>query len=343
MSLTHPDFISTFKRSRGAKRHSIWLPYFAGATKTRGANYEFRYNGGTIVVSLKSLDVIMLYGATGTLDVGFLDDCATYNVVILIHRRGVAAPTLIFTEKSHTGEDVLTAQITTREHQIRATYLARTLVKARLDSSLTTMTTAFRAKLDKARSITAVRLLEAEATKRHWSRFYSELSVEASRRNDAHAVNKALDASSVFMLSVILRWVLFHRLSAAHGFLHEPTRYASLVYDLMEPYRYIGEQAVMRVYRAGMSEKALVASSIEELKAMLDEEVYLTATHQLVIRKTLLHGVVLALRAYLLGEMTRFVVPTEGPRRGGRKIVLSYTLPGRDAPRLRNERKSKNG
>lgn len=341
MSLLHPDFISTFKRSKGAKRQSIWLPYFTGATKIRGANYEFHYNGGKVAASLKSLDVIMLYGATGTLDVGFLDDCATNNVVVLIHRRGIAAPTLIFTEKSHTGEDVLTAQITTREHLIRATYVARTLVKARLDSSMTAITAKFRDKLDKARSIAAVRLLEAEATKRHWARFYSELSIETSRRNDVHPVNKALDAISVFMAGVILRWILFHRLSPAHGFLHEPTRYASLVYDLMEPYRYIGEQAIMRVYKPGMSEKSLIASSIEELKAMLDEEVFVIETHQLVLRKTLLHGVVLALRAYLLGEMKRFVIPTEGPRRGGRKIAFSFILPGRDAPRLRKARKAR--
>jgi hypothetical protein len=56
--------------------------------------------------------------------------------------------------------------------------------------------------------------------------------------------------------------------------------------------------------------------------------VYCHETRQEVKRKALLHGVVLALRSYLLNETTRFVIPTEGKRIGGRPLKLAYRMPG---------------
>ena len=61
---------------------------------------------------------------------------------------------------------------------------------------------------------------------------------------------------------------------------------------------------------------------------MLEETVYVPATRQVVRRKNLLHGNVLALRAYLAGDMRRFIVPAEGERSGGRPLKVSFRLPG---------------
>lgn len=61
----------------------------------------------------------------------------------------------------------------------------------------------------------------------------------------------------------------------------------------------------------------------------LQEIVYVPQTRQEIKRKNLLHGIVLSLRSYLLGETKRFVVPTEGTKNGGRPMKLSFRLPGK--------------
>lgn len=154
---------------------------------------------------------------------------------------------------------------------------------------------------------------------------------EEHRRGDG-AVQMALDAGSKFLFGVILRWVLFHKLSPCHGFMHLPTSYPSLIYDLMEPYRYLIERSVEKtVIELGEKRddhKRMVTGSLENLKRQLEEVVYVPATRQYVRRKNLLHGVVLALRAYLLNESLRLVIPTEGQRCGGRPPRIGYRLPG---------------
>ena len=149
------------------------------------------------------------------------------------------------------------------------------------------------------------------------------------RRTD-NPLSAALDAGSKFIYGILLRWILFHKLSPCHAYLHEPTDYPSLVYDLIEPYRYMIEDAVAISYMSdkNIDEKKLVAKSLEELKRILNEVVYVPASRQMVRRKNLLHGIVLALRAYLLGETKRFVIPVEGKKKGGRPPKISYRLPG---------------
>lgn len=64
------------------------------------------------------------------------------------------------------------------------------------------------------------------------------------------------------------------------------------------------------------------------MKALLEEVVYVPVTKQYVRRKNLLHGIVLALRAYLIGESRHFIIPKEGISKGGRPPNCGYRLPG---------------
>ena len=96
----------------------------------------------------------------------------------------------------------------------------------------------------------------------------------------------------------------------------------------MEPFRYIIEQAVQQACQEIDESGSLVAYTIENMKLLLEETVYVPATHQKVRRKSILHGIVLALRAYLIKDMNRFVLPLEGLRKGGRPPKVSYKLPG---------------
>ena len=90
------------------------------------------------------------------------------------------------------------------------------------------------------------------------------------------------------------------------------------------------EEAVAEACAAGSADAPtdLTKGTLSLLKKSLEKVVYVPATRQFVRRKNLLHGGVLALRAYLAGDMRRFVVPAEGERKGGRPPKVSYWLPG---------------
>jgi hypothetical protein len=99
----------------------------------------------------------------------------------------------------------------------------------------------------------------------------------------------------------------------------------------MEPYRYLIEDTVFSVWSEAaepLTEKDAVARTMARLKQVLDESCFVPATRQCVRKKNLLHGITLALRSYILGDMKRFVIPTEGFANGGRPPAVNYKLPG---------------
>lgn len=325
----HRDFVWTWKSNHTSGRASLWLPYFQSVRKVKGTRWLFTYKGGEFEADLKRVDFVMLYGASGIIPVDFLDDLHSHRICLSIHRRNIPTP-YVFAPTPTTDEvDALTRQIEIRQHQQKCTYIARTLIRARMNSMswLIRSSATNLKKLAAANSVERVRALEAQETKRYWSAYFDRLGVDVARR-DTGPFNSALNAGSMFLFGVILRWVLFHKLSPSHGYLHQPSSYPSLAYDLMEPYRYLIEMAVAESWEEWDDPDKLVAASISRLKAQLDESVYVPATRQTVRRKNLLHGVVLALRSYLLGEVPRLVLPIEGARKGGRPPKAGYKLPG---------------
>ena len=329
--LQHPNSIWTWKNSSRNQKASLWLPYFLRVTKLKKDRYSFVYNGGQITAHLKKIDFIMLYGASGDLPVTFLDALNKHKIPLMIHRRNLSAPYMFIPTYLADRKDILTAQIIHRENQIKAVYISRTILWARFNSmsSVIPVSPHTYRKLSSTRSIKELRILEAQITKRFWHKYYKELGLEGTVRRDPYApVNQALNAGSLFLSGIILRWVLYHRLSPLHGFLHIQSNYHSLVYDLMEPFRYIIERAVKHACLEADESSSLVAYTIENMKVLLGESVYVPATQQEVHRKSILHGIVLALRAYLIGDMKRLIVPVEGLKKGGRPPKVSYKLPG---------------
>lgn len=331
----HPNFIWTWKTSSGRGRASLWLPYFKkvepAAPKRKGV-HVFSYKGGEVACDLKKLDLIMLYGPSGDLPVSFLDELNTHNISLLIHRRNSKKPYVFFPFPGNDDKDVLTAQIVTRNNMIRRVYVAKTFIQKRLEnfSPLVEVERSTFAKLRKARSLEEVRSIEAGVSKKYWKRWFKALGLDGARRRDKSLeVVKALDACSFFLFGILLRWTIFHKLSPSHAFLHVPTNYPSLPYDLMEPYRVWIEDAVAQAAKkCGTESDQILPVSIELLKQALGEKVYVPATRQDVYQKNLLHGVVLALRAYLLGEAPRLVIPVPGDKKGGRPPKTGYRLPG---------------
>ncbi len=272
----------------------------------------------------------MFYGASGSLSLDFLDDIAQHKIILMIYRRNQTRPLVFCPSCISDDKDILSRQIIFRNNAIKRTYIAKTITRYRLDSMSDhfSPSDSTRKSLSKCRSVDKVRGIEAQATSRYWSNFYGSLKQSCSRR-EKNPINAALDAGSHFLYGIILRWVLFHKLSPSHGYLHERTEYPSLVYDLIEPYRYVFENAAYKAFkRIGDEEKRLTALTISLMKEDLEQTVYVPATRQYVRRKNLLHGAVLALRAYLLGEVSRLVLPVEGERKGGRPPNAGYRLPG---------------
>ena len=325
----HQDSIWTWKSSARRAKVTLWLPYLHKIEKVKGQNYRFFYKGGEVIADITKIDCIMLYGASGTLDVSFIDKLCVYRVPLLIHRRNMQQPMMFLPALRPDAHDVMGRQIILRQNQVKSAYISRALVMARFASVSVPLGVMDKIKLNRARSPDAVRVVEAELSRRYWRMFFANIGAPNAIRREKTPVTAALDAGSFFLFGIILRWVLAHRLSPTHGYLHVNTAYPALVYDLMEPYRYIIENAVtIAAQEVGVESKKLTAITLEEIKASMENIVYVPMTRQEIRRKNLLHGVVLALRSYLAGDMKRLVIPMEGIKSGGRPPKVSYAMPG---------------
>lgn len=327
----HPDSIWTWASNKRGARVSVWVPYLNAVEKKKGNEWLLKYNGGEVVIAPDKVDLVMIYGPSGALPVAFIDDLAAARIALLIHRRNIGTPVVFLPGQRADQADCLSQQIRARDNRIRRAYIARTLVEARFAAIADTLSIAKSeiGVLRRLRSIDAIRNWEAERSRRYWSLYFDRLGAPDAGRRDGGPLASALDAGSMFLLGVILRWVLVHKLSPSHAYLHSRSEYMSLIYDLMEPYRYMIELAVGEAAQNHQGDpEALTAKTLANLKRLLDQPVYVPAARQQVRRKNLLHGIVLALRAYLVGDMKRLVVPAEGRANGGRPIKISYRLPG---------------
>ena len=328
----HPDSIWTWKINHRRGKASIWIPYLHEVEKLKGNKWRIAYNGGEVIIAPGKVDSIMFYGASGSLPVAFIDDMGQKRVSILIHRRNLTMPVCFLPGQRSDGADIVTQQILFRENNIRRCYIARTLVQARFNSvsHLIPISHKDKSALAKMRDVKQIRGWEAVKSQRYWRYYFKHLGLPHAKRRENSSVASALNAGSMFITGILLRWAHVHKLSPAHGYLHIRTEYMSLIYDLIEPYRYIIEEAACHAVLStdGKEDEKLTGKTLETIKRLLDETVYVPTTRQYVRRKNLLHGVVLALRAYLVGDMKRLVIPAEGQPIGGRPIKVSYILPG---------------
>jgi CRISPR/Cas system-associated endonuclease Cas1 len=321
----HPDSVWTWRSSAGKAKAALWIPYLQKVERTK-KGWNVSYNGGEFIADLKQTDCVMMYGASGDLPLAFLDDLATKRIPLLIHRRNLPDPYVFIPGMRRDDADILSAQIIARANQTKTTYVARTLVRERFRSIAFPVASTFFTALAQQRSVENVRNLEAHQSRNYWQRYFESLGMPDVNRRSEAPVTAALDAGSFFLYGIFLRWLLVHRLSPAHGFLHVTSGYPSLAYDLMEPYRYIIENAVADAVRADAQD--LTAQTLDRIKESLEHEVFVPTHRVTVRRKNLLHGAILGLRAWLLGETPRLVIPAEGQRIGGRKPNVGFVLPG---------------
>ena len=296
------------KNTRNSNRKvPHWFPYTSEITMSGKKSVTFEYKGGTCDTSFARIHSILFYGSVCDLSQEFLEKCSRFRIPVCIHRRNIGEATWVLPSTGPRHNNALTKQILYRQNNKKCAYISRRLLKTKF-KSMEWLINSFRFP-KKWQPVKEMRHLEARHGRKFWDSYYRKLGYNHSqRRENSNEVSKALNAVSKFVSGIILRWVLYHRLSPYHGFLHSPSNYPSLVYDLIEPYRGYIYQRVFEVIKK--NNEVSVGMVIAVVKEMLDEEVYTDATRQIVTFHELLHGNVLALRAYLLGEADLFIRPS---------------------------------
>lgn len=288
------------------------------------------FNGGVEEVSLDEVSTIMIYGETeASFSSKQLDKITRKGTPIIIHRRNLAQPIYIVGGGKADPDDTISAQLIRRRQSRVAAHVSRQLLKAKMRGMSYLVEPKVIPRLAK---ISKVRNLEAVHAQEYWRNFFNFLGRPEWTRRSRNPASEALDGASKFLAGIILRWVTYHHLSPYHGFLHEPTNYPALVYDLMEPYRGVFEQELLQVFLRS-KEKDWMSYGIQTVKELLDDKVYVPLTRQIVTRHELLHGEVISLKYYLLGKQRRFFIPLEGKPNGGRPPKVGFMMYGRRAGR----------
>ena len=309
-----------------------WIPYLQEASLVGKDTVYIRYNGGEITLKPSRTLSLLIYGESKDIPTNVIEEFGKFGVPIIFHKRNISQNMWITNGPRADVNDTLTKQILCRKDKRKRTYIARTLVQYKFKGQAKLIPNIIYPKLTKL-SIDEIRNKEAIIANLFWKKYFELIERPEWFRRNKNPVSQTLNAASKFVSGILLRWISYHHMSPYHGFLHQPTDYPSLVYDLIEPYRYIIQRAILESYletRVENSEK-LTAISISKLKDLFDEEIYCVQTKQLVRRQQLLHGICLGLRAYFLGLGKRFIVPQEGEPRRGRSIKTNLTLPGKSA------------
>lgn len=314
------------------KKFYLWLPYL-GKISVLPKTVTFCYQGGEEKIPWTKIHSIMLYGESCDLPQKFLEKCAFYKIPVVIHRRNLPRATLITPTFSSNQEDLLSRQIFYRKNKKKQAYIAKRLLQAKF-KSMAWLLPVNRDLLYQVTSWEKMIAIESWHAKQYWEKYFQKLNIHGNRRGDNNEAKEILDATSKFVSGIILRWILYHNLSPYHGFLHKPTDYPALVYDLMEPYRGYFDQIVFKTLQEEKGKSGgnkTMALSINNVKTFLDTKIYVEATRQIVTFQELFHGIVLALRTYLLGETKRFIIPLPSKPNGGRPVKAGYKLYGHKA------------
>lgn len=315
------------------KRSPAWFPYLQSAEIVKKGRIKFVYQGGEEESSPDDLSSIMIYGTEVNLPLEVMEAICSRGVPIILIRRNVASPIWIHSgTRANSNTDILSRQVEFRNNQVRSRYITRRLLEEKF-KAMRWLIAIPDGLLRRGMSIEQMRNIEAVQAKRYWGEYMKGLGVETGRRDKESQVREVLDIASKFVSGIMLRWVLYHHLSPFHGFCHSPIDYIALVYDLMEPYRPGLEKHLYEFLKTnpGLDEKYLLSATVKSIQEYQDSKVYTASTRQIVTRHELYHGLVLALRSYLLGESKKLTIPVEDRPNGGRPRKVGFRLYGRSA------------
>ena len=314
------------------KRTPIWLPYTNKITIKKN-NICFEYKGGALSKDITEILSIMFYGSVDSLNQEFVELCTRYAVPICIHRRNMAQATWITPSISpFYDDDILSKQIDFRNSIKKSNHVCKKILDSKFKSMEWLVNIPWNWKLH---GYTQKEMINIEAlhARTYWQKYYKDLGFGEYTRRSENKLSAALDASSKFVSGIFLRWIIYHKLSPYHGFIHIPNSYPALVYDLMESYRgYIDKAIYDRLLGIEHPEEMdITAISLKAIEAFLDTKIYTEPTRQIVSFQELFHGSILALRAYLRGDSKGLIIPMPTKPNGGRPVKAGYKLYGRSA------------
>jgi DNA polymerase III epsilon subunit-like protein/CRISPR/Cas system-associated endonuclease Cas1 len=271
----------------------------------------------------------MIYGESDTpLHPKTLTKFTAKGIPIILHRRAMARATFIVSGPRPDPDDTLSAHLLRRANARTATHVARQLLKAKMYSMKYLVPPA---ELPDHADVNKLRNVEAVHARRYWDAWFAEIGHTEWHRRSMNPASATLDAISKFVSGITLRWITYHNLSPYHGFLHTPTDYPTLIYDLLEPYRGLSDFIVMQTLLNTSDEKDWIPHSVNAVKNWLGSSTYVPLTRQIVTHQELLHGIVLSLKYYLLGKQRKFHIPLPGKPTGGRPAKVQFKLYGRQA------------
>ena len=317
------------EKSRQPKKAPVWLPYLQSVRESKKGVFEFVFNGGEETIPADQILSVMVYGDADTaIDTKVLDKLCRRGIPVVIHRRNVERSIFITIGPRADPDDTLSAHLIKRSSSRASTHMARRLLLAKMQS----MTWLVEPKrLPPHASVDQLRNIEAVHAKAYWDAWFKRAGHPEWRRRSKNPAAETLDAVSKFCAGIVLRWITYHNLSPFHGFLHTPTDYPTLVYDLLEPYRGHLDFIVLKTILSVNDEKKWVPHSIAAVKAWLNSQTYVPLTRQIVTHQELFHGVVLSAKFYVLGKQKVFHIPMPGKANGGRPAKVEFKLYGRHA------------
>ncbi len=310
-----------------------YLPYLKSLTRKGSAKNKCwiaQFQGGEVDLNLPRLEAVMVYGDSGEIPVAFLADAGDTGTGVIFHTRHKKTPLTLMPRTRSDRRDLLGAQIQAKHSKRKSLVIAKAFVMARvrqmgwlLASSEDRLTD-----IRQAPDLASLRSIEAQYSKLFWEKYFATLYMESDTRRSENPVSQALDALSSFSAPLFVRWLMAHGLSINHGYLHEPTSYEALVFDLMEAVRHWAEQCVYQeAIEGGLDD--LTARATSRYKRLLEDWVEVPSLQVSAKRKFVLYGMVLALRSYLLGEVNHVHLPMDSlVRSKGRPVKVGYRLPG---------------
>lgn len=310
----------------------IWAPYLQSIEyNSRKKTVAIVYEGGEVCEAIEDISHIMIYGETEKPHLNEVAQVVEAGVPVIYHRRNVNQAVWMVPGLRPDTNDLLTKQILARVNEHKRRHITRELLRAKWKSQ-EWLTGGWPHTLKMGMDVAAMRQVEAMNGAYYWRTYFERLNLRGQTRREDNKVANVLDAISKFVAGIALRYITYHHMSPYHGYLHEPTDYPALVYDLCESTRgYVEEVVLETIQVIGVEHERLLPECVNRLKTWLNEKVYTGATRQIVTNHELIHGSVLSLRSYLMGAAQKLVIPTADQPGGGRPRKLGYKLYGRSA------------
>lgn len=309
-------------------KYPLWAPYVEEFS-LHGKTLHIKYKGGEVECKPEEILSIMIYGNTPPIAPEIMEFLVRNKIPLIIHRRNLTTTVWVTGANRADNNDVLSRQILVRKDQRKKKYIARQILNQKFHD-MAWLLKEPQVKLNKGMDLKELRNIEANHSQRYWEKYFKELEVPHFTRREKNPISEVLDAASKFISGILLRWIHYHHMSPFHGFLHEMTDYPALVFDLIEPHRSVIDKTVFELYKeAGANQ--LLERTINALKNKMNEQIFCPQTKQIATYQELLHGMVLSLRSYFLGETRRYSIPISGKMNGGRPQKNPWRLYGRKA------------